>query len=169
MEGTRNERVAILLASYVIGFITAYIAFGVIQLESTPTFAQLPSQNAAAVITSQKVAQTPSATFLAIDKEGLVLIKDNVRTLLSASADATGDTFFTDGQHVAIVDYSLSPDSKSVYFCELPTADADSCRPYIYSITNDTVYPVQIAGERVAFDATDQSVSWSEAGELIIN
>ncbi len=169
MEGTRNERVAILLASYVIGFVTAYIAFGVVQLSNTVELVTIASQNTASAIMAERQANRNSATFIAMDKEGLVVIKDNKRTLLSATIDAQDNTFLDEGAHVAITDYSLSPDKKSVYFCELPATDVDSCRPYIYSITDDVVYPVTVDGEPVAFDATKQSVSWSEVGELIIN
>ena len=169
MEGTRSERVAILLVSYVIGFITAYIAFGVTQLSNTVELATIANQSTASAIMAERQAQRNSIAFIAMDKEGLVLIKDNKRTLLSATVDTQDSTFLEEGAHVAIVDYSLSPDKKSVYFCELPASDVDSCRPYIYSITDDVVYPVEVNGERVAFDAETQSISWSDAGELIIN
>lgn len=168
MEGTRNERVAILLTSYVIGFVTAYIAFGVVQLENSMEFAQMPPQNMASVITARQPVEK-AETFIAVDTEGLIIIKNNKRTLLSATGDTSTSDFFTDGQHVTITDYSLSPDKAHVYFCELPAQDSDSCRPYIYSVADDIVYPFLINGERVAFEAKDQEVSWSENNELIVH
>ena len=35
MEGTRNERVIMVMAAYVIGFTTAFIAFGLNQMEES--------------------------------------------------------------------------------------------------------------------------------------
>jgi len=169
MEGTRNERVAILLASYLIGFITAYIAFGVVQLEDSVKFVQVPNQNMASVIQARQEASSNENIFLAVDHDGLILIKDNERTLLSANVEEDIAVSFKDGAHVAISSYALSDDKKNVYFCELPSTDSDSCRPYIYSIQDDIVYPVTVDGERVAFAAVDHEVSWSEDGELIID
>ncbi len=131
--------------------------------------AQSNDNYTASVINSQKNTQVDDAVFLAMDKEGLILIKNNTRTLLSATVQPSSESYFEDGQHVAIVDYSLSPDKNSVYFCELPSSDADSCRPYIYSVENDIVYPVKIDGERVAFDASKNPTAyWTNAGELVI-
>jgi len=167
MDGTRNERVYILLASYVIGFITAYIAFGVVQLEKSVQFVEVPSTNMASVIASQQSAGA-SDTFLAIDKGGLVLIRDNQRTLLSATDAAASELTLQDGIHYAISDYLLSDDKSYAYFCELPTADAESCRPYTYSVDEGLVYPVLVDGQRVAFDAQEQKVSWSKGNVLIV-
>lgn len=167
MEGTRNERVAILLTSYLIGFITAYIAFGVVQLEESVKFVQLPDQNMASIIAAREEVLTTQSVYIAVDKEGLVLIKDGERILLSSNTQGNSNEFLLEGQHVAISDYSLSNNKEYVYFCELPSSDLDSCRPYIYSIAETIVYPVTVNGERVAFDAEGQEVSWSEDGELI--
>jgi len=165
MEGTRNERVAILITAYIIGFITAYIAFGVVQLDDANTFAQVTSQNAASVIQSQAVE---SNVFIGVDAEGLFLTTDSGRTLLSATVSEDNSGYFQDGAHVAISNYELSADNAYVYFCELPSAGSESCRPYIYSLAEEVVYPVLVNGERVAFDAKSNSVSWSAGGELIV-
>ena len=167
IEGTRNERVAILLASYIIGFITAYIAFGVVQLEDHVDFAQVSNQHMASVIASREQSSVSNA-FIATDKEGLILIHNGERTLLSAVETASTDSLLQDGVHVAISDYSLSPDQSHVYFCEIPFAESDSCRPYLYSIDDGVVYPVEIQGERVAFATVGQEVTWSEDGALIV-
>lgn len=161
MEGTRNERVAILLIAYIIGFITAYIAFGVIQLEDSVKF---PNQTASVISAQRQVVDTTNV-FVAIDKEGLILIKNGERTLLSITDEGA---LLSDGLHVSIVEYALSPDKSQVYFCELPSDDSKSCRPYIYSIADEIVYPVTIKGERAVFEAESHTVAWSEEGELIV-
>lgn len=167
MDGTRNERVAILITSYVIGFITAYIAFGVVQLDKAVQIVEIPSSQVASVITSQKYS-SPSATYIAMDNEGLVVIQNNQRTLLSVTDTIDSELSFTDGVHYAISDYKLSPDKTYIYFCEVPSAESDSCRPYTYSVENEEMYPVLVNGERVAFSASDQGVSWSSNNVLIV-
>jgi len=169
MEGTRNERVAILLTSYLIGFITAYIAFGVIQFENSLEFTQVETQHTASVIQARQQSVPLENVFLAVDKEGLVLIKNNTRTLLSLNVGNNLNNSFQDGEHVAISEYALSDDKKHVYFCELPSVTSESCRPYIYSIVDQVVYPVEINGERVAFEAEGQEISWSIDGTLLVN
>jgi type II secretory pathway pseudopilin PulG len=170
MEGTRNERVAILITSYVIGFMTAFIGFGVVQSDDSATLAQIPAQNTASVIQAHQEAQvTESNIFLDVDTEGLFLTIDDERTLLSATVSEDSSGYFEDGAHVAISNYALSNDKTQVYFCELPSAGSGSCRPYIYSLTEEVVYPVLVNGERVAFDAAAHEVSWSPEGELIVD
>jgi len=166
MEGSRNERVAILLASYVIGFITAYIAFGVIQLETEIKFVEIPAQQHAAAVVESTV-QSADVQVMMSDT-GLILTIDGEETLLSlTSHDATADTF-VDGIHADVPQFSLSPDLTQVYYCESPSIEAESCRPYVYSITDEIVYPVLVAGKRVAFDSTKNNIQWAEDSTMLI-
>lgn len=164
MEGTRNERVGILIASYVIGFITAYIAFGVIQLEKSVEFVYVPVHSTAAVIESQSDVVTTKTTLTETDL-GLLLSKDGVDTYLSARSTKESAT---DGYHEALAEYALSLDEKFVYFCEMPTVDSESCVPFVYSTETETVYPVTIDNQRVAFAANNHAALWTKEGHLII-
>lgn len=163
MEGTRNERVIILTVSYIIGLITAYIAFGVTQLETTFKYVYIPASNTAAVIAANTSAPQTEGV-VAETKDGLVYIKDNATYLLSNLAPEK-QAILSDGHHVAIADYSVSPDHSQVYFCEIASADLDLCRPYLYDVASDSVSPLTEDGKRIAFD-TNQSVTWDETGEL---
>ncbi len=167
MEGTRNERVVILVLSYIIGFVTAYIAFGLTPLTDSWSIASIPTTNTAAVMNSapKKVDTRP---LVATTKQGLVLIKNNQEIYLSSHVEAGDDTFLDEGYHVKLADYELSPDGEFVYFCEVPAVDADSCRPYLYSIAEDITYPVKIDGERVAFSADGGDVYWGSNGILVV-
>ena len=163
MEGTRHERVVVLIAAYIIGFITAYIAFGVVKVQDID-YTSFSNQNAS-VIASQDTKASENI-FVGLDNEGLVVIKNNQRTLLSLKDN--GEVPPEEGVHASIVAYSASPDNSKVYFCEQPTVEDDSCRPYIYSVEDGIVYPVTVNGERVAFPVENHNVSWNEAGELVI-
>lgn len=163
MEGTRNERVAILIAAYVIGFITSYIAFGLTQLSDK--FVYVPTVQTASVVSATQSA-SESVAIPAINKDGLVVVKDNEVRLLSALA-APSDDVLPEGSHVSIADYALSPDGQHVYFCEVPAADLGVCRPYIYDVAEDMLYPVLSDGQRVAFDTEGETVYWSSDGTLV--
>ena len=163
MEGTRHERVIVLITAYIIGFITAYIAFGVIKVQEFD-YSSFTNQSSA-VITSQKQDDQHHEVFVAEDAEGLVVIKNNKRTLISVKNN--GDLPPEEGTYISVV-YKISPDQEKIYFCEQPLEESDTCRPYIYSIEDNITYPVTINGERVAFSINDHSVEWSEEGELLI-
>lgn len=165
MEGTRNERVGILIASYVIGFITAYIAFGVIQLEDSVEFVYVPVHSTAAVIESQ-VAPVVAETTLEETDLGLLLFKDGTETYLSARVSEDGTA---DGHYVALAEYSLSLDESYVYFCEVGDVESESCVPFVYSIEEDLVYPVTIDGDRVAFKAEGHAAIWTKEGQLLVD
>jgi hypothetical protein len=163
MEGTRHERVVVLIAAYIIGFITAYIAFGVVKVQDID-YVALTNQNASIIASQSK--EKSSDIFVGLDNEGLVLIKNNKRILLSLKNN--GEVAPAEGVHASIVTYSASPDNSKIYFCEQPTVDSDSCRPYIYSVDDGIVYPVTVKGERVAFPVEGHAVSWNEGGELVV-
>tara|TARA_B100000745_G_scaffold261530_2_gene185404 strand:+ start:1182 stop:1679 length:498 start_codon:yes stop_codon:yes gene_type:complete len=163
MEGTRNERVVVLVVSYIIGFITAYVAFGITQLEKRMVY--LPVDNTASVIAALE-QKNESPGVVAETKDGLVHIKNDEVRLLSAKM-AAEDAILPDGYYTSLADYSLSPTGSHVYFCEIPADDVNVCRPYLYSVANDTVYPIKIQGERVAFDAEEQNISWADDGSVV--
>ena len=93
MEGTRNERVAILLTAYFIGFVTAYIAFGVTQLEDKIKYVSAPAIQNAAVIQ----AQTTNA-LLTIDSHGLSVVVNGEVRLLSALVDGKTELEMREGE-----------------------------------------------------------------------
>ncbi len=160
LEGTRNERVVILIISYVIGFITAYVAFGVIEISQS---IDITHQSSTVINTQHQDNVTD--VFVKKNTYGLFVIKDNEYILLSVT-DAENASI--EGAHVDIIQYLLSPDKTQIYFCELPYIDSSTCRPYIYSINDAIVRPVLLSGERVDFRVLNHSVSWSQYNELII-
>ncbi len=162
MEGSRHERVALVVATYVIGFVTAFIAFGVTQLEDSVTFVYVPQAAQTAAIADAMPAATASvdSPVVSLRPEGLYLVRGAEEGLISAVTAEGGD----DGLAVAITQYELSPDGSFVYFCEQSVASIDACVPFIYSLSNDVVIPVTQAGERVAFLTSAQELVWNEAG-----
>lgn len=166
MEGTRHERVVMVISAYLIGFTTAFIAFGVTQIEDTVNFVYVPAPAQTASV-AQAVA--PSETSLAaearINDTGLVYVQNGNEVLVSAFGEADG----VDGVHQSIFEFSLSPDKQFLYFCEVPSADIEACKPFVYVAKADTVYPVTEGGERIALPLTATELTWDETGLTAIS
>lgn len=160
MEGSRHERVAIVATAYVIGFITAFIAFGINQFENNVEFVYVPTNGTAAVADAVGV---PKVGTTALTENGLVYIAGSDETLLSAHA-GVGETELSDGVYTAMVQHEVSPDGAFVYFCEVPVDGAESCKPFIYSVAKKVVYPLTAQGDRIALNTTKQNLMWSETG-----
>ncbi|MFT5849831.1 MAG: hypothetical protein ACI9H6_000654 [Patiriisocius sp.] len=172
MEGTRNERVAILLASYFIGFVTAYIAFGVTQLEDNFKFVATPAVQTATVIQAPAVAPVPAAeqgVRIINDADGLSVVVDGEVTLLSVRVADRSDAEMAQGEHVAIAAHAVAPDMHQVYFCEVLYTGADSCLPSIYSLETEMLYPVTVDGQPVAFSSTKASSAWDANGARTVD
>jgi hypothetical protein len=162
MDGSRHERVALIGATYVIGFVTAFIAFGVTQLEDAVEFVYIPTTTQSAAL----IAATPSASAASIElmNDGLYYKAGTSEILIASITDGSGE----DGIAAAIVQYELSPDGAWVYFCEQPSADSDSCKPFVYSVQNDVVVPLTQAGERIALPNKESALVWGKTGVSII-
>jgi hypothetical protein len=173
MEGTRHERVALIIAAYIIGFLTAFIGFGIDVGQPTSFTQVIPAniQDNSASVSSALSLSTAINSSIAITDTGLELTTDGVTVLLAASQYAVTPNTpqGQDGVFIGISSYGVSPDGSYAYFCELPSRNVDSCKPFVYSVLSQTVYPVTIDSERVAFEATKHNVVWNSAGLVSVD
>jgi hypothetical protein len=171
IEGTRNERAALVLASYVVGFITAFIMYSNISSteESAITYVSTP----AAVITAtpvEKTAEVVSSNVKLEYKEGkLEVTVAGLTNLLSFNTVTAGiDVDVTDmsqGYHFGELNYALSPDEKFVFFCEKPGVDESNCLGYVYDINADRIFPVTKEGVQVSITPSSAaSAKWTAGG-----
>ncbi len=159
MEGTRNERATIVLVAYIIGFTTAFIAFGLTQLEESVKFVYVqPTSQAAAVVSATEVA----SPFITLTESGLVY-KNGEKSQLISVYDVTESG--KDGFHQSIFESQLSADGVLVYFCEIPTMSATACKPFVYNSVENMTYPITVRGERIALPLTPATLVW-ELGQL---
>ena len=63
----------------------------------------------------------------------------------------------------------ISPDGWFVFFCEQINASVSTCDPYVYSLFNDTIYPVMVGTVAPALKTDIIYVSWSDSNELQLN
>jgi len=193
MEGTRHERVGLVTTSYIIGFVTAFIGFGVAVEWSGPKTiltAVEPATLSGSVIVSRGVEVEPNAILSAIESSdllGSVIVSQGAETdmvqddstavnltsegLILTTTDeevllsAARSTTDTamDGVHANIPMFEISPNGQYVYFCEQPLSDVDSCKPFVYSLATATVYPITQNRQRIALPATSHTISWNMA------
>jgi|GEM_PF-866035 len=167
IEGTRHERAALVTTAYVIGFITAFIGFGVSYL-SVDTGVPVATQPASVVMTTETESTSSATPTVSLEQtaDGLFLNTDEGVTLLASFT--SGDVATTDGEYVALAATDVSPNGSYAYFCEVPSVSSDNCAPYVYNVMTERVYPVTINGNRVAFSAEPHTVIWAETGPLSI-
>lgn len=186
IEGTPHEKALIVISSYIIGFVSAYIAFTYAFPVNGPqpvmTYVPVPSQ-AAAVIESQEQVAAPAqpealVTDAVIDvvyeNQGLYLygVADEP-VLLSKSAEVLDVTYDEDmslwekqGLHSTVPAYRYLPEQGLVYYCE-SYENPDECVPYIYDIAEQTLRVVQAQGTPVVLDAaTAPAADVNGAGRL---
>ena len=162
MEKGKHERVGIVVVAYIIGFTTAYIAFGVNQLGLSTAINSVASS--ASVVQSQLNQVSASVT-----PAGLVATINGEPVTLSATMADPASGVLPEGYNVAITDFALSPNNKYVYYCERPSMEVDSCRPYVYSIADRGAHPLTQNGARVAFAIDAPAAHWNADGSLTAN
>ncbi len=145
MEGTRNEKVLLIVSAYVIGFITAYIAYG---LAYTPhnDFVLSAAVQATTIAevepTPQVVGAVSDETSFAVTPDALTVTVNGETRLISINASQLTEEQIlevgTPGIHTAVSEVELSPDGNELYFCEQAPRET-TCTEYVYSIPDGTV------------------------------
>jgi hypothetical protein len=170
MEGTRHERAAIVLASYVIGFITAFILYAnVTSNDATSNFinstatslntatvadAEIPSTGSDPEVLPIEIVEAMTVAYA----EGrLEVTSGEDINLLSFNPEVSGidiDTSdLTQGFHFGQIEHKISPDNKFVFFCERQDVTASTCLGFIYDTSEKTIYPVAKEGVQVLISA----------------
>ena len=169
MEGTRNERAAIVLASYVIGFTTAFILYAnITSNEGVSSFINVPKTEVNTASVASAVSSTPEPTnelpiqevtspTVSYSNGQLEVVNGENVNLLSFNPEVTGfdvDTAdFAQGFHFGEIEYQVSPDKNFVFFCEQQDVTSTACLGFIYDITAGTIYPVVKNGAPVLISA----------------
>lgn len=197
MEGTKHEKVVILVLAYVVGFTSGFIAFGV----ATPDLETVTPVAVVESITSEVPMEEVATDLPVIEEQAVTLSDDNAKdyiepmypqgthvyyqngrlfvsidgnvNLLSIeknrmAANVT-DLFSSQGSHVAVPHYAISDDNKFVYYCEQQSSQ-DTCVSFVYDIANQTVQYVVENGQKLVLAASDaKKAVWSNATLLVGN
>lgn len=174
MENTRHERAIIMVATYTIGFVSAYIAFGVGLDQNSlavDTTALSPSSLDQAI---KHAGIHEAAATIVADKEGLSLSTRDGDKLLSVSKQILKEEGMdvskpTPGIFEVIIDAELSRDSRFAYFCEQLQEGDQTCNPYVYSVEQDVLFPLKLNGDAFRPDIVTYKATWTEDGLLNVN
>lgn len=171
MENSRHEKVMIIIAAWVIGFVTAYIAYGITRINEQYPTTEVVKVNSVAEV-QQQLNNRPA---LEEDELGLYFKTAESRRLLTAnqaalaSADPTAITKPTNGEYYEVYGMSVSPNAKFAYFCEQLRAADTTCEPFVYDVAADALHRVELSDGRTTLPISDQKVSWGEQGKLFLS
>jgi hypothetical protein len=184
MEGSRHEKVAIVITSYLIGFATAFILFtSTGNISSVDTYVPSIDANTASVINA-----TPAPMVQAVETsvENSIEVRDDVSLVTYSNGllevrRADGDRLLSfnpetslinvdlatlpQGYHYGDVSYAVDEAGEYVFFCEKLTVDAETCSGYVYDLKADQIYPVSKDGSLVPITLKSASETiWTALG-----
>lgn len=168
----KHENIFIVAVSYIIGFITAYIAFGVNHSDYQEPLEQkqVNIEKSESVEMKKKPQQQASQKMIGVEtqikSDGLyALIGDDERILSAQVISAT-----TPGYHYAIPKTEVSPDGKFIFYCAQASADNNSCANFIYEIDKDLVYLIKDSKKEQVMTQIDmvEKSTWSIDGLLVL-
>lgn len=155
MIGTRHEQAMLVVLAYVVGFVTAYIAFGMSNYETARVVyieSAVPAEPPVSVVQEALQGQAASAV-LAQYADGMLTAKVGEESfVLSVDAAMMGDRvdmsdFTEQGLHDSTPQYTVSPDGRFIFFCEAYQSEG-TCRPFMYSVEENVIRHVTFDGQQ---------------------
>ncbi len=179
----RHERVVVMTTTYVIGFITAFIAFGI--PEPTPQYASvyesvaveneqispLSLPDAASPETQpEPVVQDRGESASLYYKDGRLEFSLGGNSVLLSlnpenSTPALDTTGLEQGFHFGELSYKLLAFGSYVFFCESHEVGSEVCSPYLFNVADNKITPFTYNDQALTVDIKDANkVEWSEEG-----
>ena len=129
-----HQQALLVVLSYIIGFITAFIMFGL------GDDVKDPGDHGKRIPRDTSLSYPSVLPNLHVNEEGLILGYGEEARVISAVTD---ESVAEPGFHVAIVNASLSPDNKYVHYCAQMDTASETCHHFIYSIKDHKNYLVK--------------------------
>lgn len=169
----KHEQIILVILGYVIGFVTAFIAFELSNIDTSykhykytgaeEEYGLVPHMQNGNKQSTNVVPQADAAEEVDTDDaqdaepvasgedmyiEEAVLTEEGLFARIGGrdrivSVKVEGAVDDAAGFHVEVVEALVSPDQTRMYYCVLADPVADECAGYIYVSTTDTVYPVK--------------------------
>lgn len=172
LEGTKHEKVVLVILAYIIGLTSGFIGFGINSYsfnnshygkgEAMPMMDDYPFPNDTPVLgTADKAGyvpptgQPPTDDMLdqAVTYENgqLIVATNEGYMMLSAHIDKLGDTIpetlAIQGHHTVPPTYLSSPDGRYVYFCEQHLG-ADDCVNLLFDKNTASIQYIQVENQK---------------------
>jgi hypothetical protein len=173
MIGTRHEKAVIVLTSYVIGFTTAFIAFGLTTMHYSDKqmSKRAPHMQSAKKVDYKEVHNNISA--IGTDESGLYVTIGGYNRIISGNKNALEASVIASitGPGYAVKHHmpQVTEDGWFAFYCEQAEEGATDCAPFVYSLFDDTIHKVTLDGVHESLTIDDVNVSWAENNQLIIN
>lgn len=167
----RHERALVMLATYAIGFTTAYISFGVAgtttpmtanvytAVENIQTNEQVVesepqvSDNVEEDVVAEAEELKPTSASLEYKEGKLEYLMNGNSILLSFNPEVSDiklpATTLTQGYHYGDLVFSMFDFGRYVFFCEQHEAKAKVCTPYLYDTVANTIFTVSNQGSQL--------------------
>jgi len=173
MNGIRHEQAVLVVMAYIVGFVTAFIAFGISESNKALPLTNYKTDNH---ISANQVAEAADADVVEVThsdnkvsyEDGMLQVHnvyDNPIVLsvdVSLMPELAEDPQFSDqGVHQSLTQYGVSQDGNYVYFCE-QMVQPDTCRSFVYDITEDLITPLTFSGDGAEIAVADAATArWS--------
>jgi len=187
LEGTRHEKVALVLLAYIIGITSGYIAFAT---HSTPVSAKYQSATFHIDRVSDMNSHIPidnsdygrgivqrdknhSDRFVHYTDGRLIVESPDLQMLISIHADQMGEDvqpgFEMQGTHIVPPVFIADAADENVFFCEFFKTDAE-CLSYIFNATDVTIKPVVLNGQQLNLTETEaRTAAWVDGQLMVAN
>jgi hypothetical protein len=161
-EQIRHEKAALIALAYMVGFITAYIAFS---FSSSPAERAHVAKPTPTNIGIQQ-ASASGAVSAVSNEDGLFVIHDGAERIVSARTDMEE---YEPGYHRRIATTEISAAGDFVHYCALMSSSDDICSHFVYSVDADIVYRVRSADQPLDTSVAEaETASWSSDNVLTV-
>jgi len=178
LEGSRHEKIIITIAAYVIGLNTAFIAFGITEVQinnfvyddiESDISDEVPSVETPETTTDVSEDPVTSVSTIKLDEQGLSFINEAKSQLITANRASVISAVLPEepknGLHEAVHGVVLSSDESFVYYCEQLT-EALECEPFVYDTVTNTVHRVALPSGETTLAVGDHQATWRVDGRL---
>lgn len=158
--------IVLVVLAYVIGFTTAFIAFGIDgQQKSSSVTKMAEAEKYEREIVANIPEKTQASTIKTVLRnEDLYVMHGNKERVISAHSE---DVSLEPGFHWKVFSTKISPSKEFIYFCTQLDKDRDQCRSFVYSLNADTVFSVTINGDVVySTQAEADAATWNDDDTL---
>lgn len=134
----RHERAIVLTLAYIIGFTTAYIAFGISTDDAGERIVRSASQsqNVASVMTAMPEPLITTDD-VGLDDRGLYVVLDGEEQFVSGILPEGAEPGA--GYHVSIDVLSLANDGRLLYYCAQESFEQEGCTEYVYNVAKHSI------------------------------
>lgn len=165
----KHEQLMLAGLGFVIGFTTAFIVFG---FKDKPKEIHHPGEEwheSYGLVANASQADGSAIDDAIVTNDGLFAKLGEKERIVSAAA--LGPEARVAGFHYAVSKTLVSPDKQYLYYCALAEPVDVSCYHYVYSVADDSIYPVKNVNtdEYLRTQVESLDASWLSDGSLSVN